>query len=242
MPQIGEKRSDGRVWAGDDFGWQSPATIWKRQPPGKVGDTRTLPGLGTKVYTGTDYGWQTQATIDKNKTQQPKLDPTSEPTTTTTTTPTTTTTTPTTPTTTTTTPTTTTTTTQQPRPKPLTPNQEYQKAAAAARNVQDPKARADAMKSVRDAGMKIWADKYKNTLAPEVVRRQERATMLGRGETQSGYKIIKQYVKPSVEKTTEAYEVVLDYLLSEGHADTLEEAHYVMMQLDSEFIQNIIEN
>ncbi len=43
-------------------------------------------------------------------------------------------------------------------------------------------------------------------------------------------------------ESVEAYEVVLDYLLSEGHADTVEEAHYVMMQLDSEFIQNIIEN
>ena len=39
----------------------------------------------------------------------------------------------------------------------------------------------------------------------------------------------------------EAYDVVLDYLLSEGHADTLEEAHYVMMQLDSEYIQSIVE-
>ena len=39
----------------------------------------------------------------------------------------------------------------------------------------------------------------------------------------------------------EAYDLVLDYLLSEGHADTLEEAHYVMMQLDSEYIQSIVE-
>ena len=117
----------------------------------------------------------------------------------------------------------------------------YQKVAADARKVQDPKARAKAMASVRDDGMKIWADKYKNTLAPEVVRRQERATMLGRGETQSGYKIIKRYVQPSVEKTNEAYDVVLDYLLSEGHADTVEEAHYVMMQMDAEYVQSIVE-
>ena len=38
----------------------------------------------------------------------------------------------------------------------------------------------------------------------------------------------------------EAYEVVLDYLLSEGHADTVEEAHYVMMQMDAENIQSIV--
>ena len=39
----------------------------------------------------------------------------------------------------------------------------------------------------------------------------------------------------------EAYEVVLDYLLSEGHADSVEEAHYVMMQMDAEYIQSIVE-
>jgi len=46
-----------------------------------------------------------------------------------------------------------------------------------------------------------------------------------------------KYQQPSVE----AYDVVLDYLLSEGHADTVEEAHYVMMQMDSEYIQSIVE-
>ena len=49
-----------------------------------------------------------------------------------------------------------------------------------------------------------------------------------------------KYQQPSVEK--EAYDVVLDYLLSEGHAETVEEAHYVMMQLDSEYIQSIVED
>ena len=51
--------------------------------------------------------------------------------------------------------------------------------------------------------------------------------------------LMKRYTQPSVEK--EAYEVVLDYLLSEGHADTVEEAHYVMMQLDAEYVQSIVE-
>ena len=39
----------------------------------------------------------------------------------------------------------------------------------------------------------------------------------------------------------EAYDLVLDYVLSEGHADTVEEAHYVMMQMDEETIQTITE-
>ena len=39
----------------------------------------------------------------------------------------------------------------------------------------------------------------------------------------------------------EAYDIVLDYLVSEGHADTVDEAHYVMMQMDAEYIQDIVE-
>lgn len=39
----------------------------------------------------------------------------------------------------------------------------------------------------------------------------------------------------------EEYDIVLDYVLSEGHAETISEAHYVIMQMDSEHIQNIIE-
>jgi hypothetical protein len=46
---------------------------------------------------------------------------------------------------------------------------------------------------------------------------------------------------PKKETKKEAYDVVLDYILSEGHADTLSEAHYVMLQMDADHIQNIIQ-
>jgi len=39
----------------------------------------------------------------------------------------------------------------------------------------------------------------------------------------------------------EAYDIVLDYLISGGHAETIEEAHYIMMEMNSKTIQNIIE-
>jgi hypothetical protein len=39
----------------------------------------------------------------------------------------------------------------------------------------------------------------------------------------------------------DAYDLVLEYLLSEGHADTVEEAHYVMIEMDAETIGSIIE-
>ena len=38
----------------------------------------------------------------------------------------------------------------------------------------------------------------------------------------------------------EPYDLVLDYVLSEGHADTVEEAHYVMTQMDADTIQTIV--
>lgn len=39
----------------------------------------------------------------------------------------------------------------------------------------------------------------------------------------------------------DSYDIVLDYLLSEGHAETVEEAHYIMMQLDQEHVQEVVE-
>ena len=38
----------------------------------------------------------------------------------------------------------------------------------------------------------------------------------------------------------EPYDLVLDYVLSEGHASTVEEAHYVMMQMSQDTIQTIV--
>ncbi len=39
----------------------------------------------------------------------------------------------------------------------------------------------------------------------------------------------------------DAYDLVLEYLLSQGHVDTVEEAHYVMMEMDAETIGSIVE-
>ena len=38
----------------------------------------------------------------------------------------------------------------------------------------------------------------------------------------------------------EPYHIVLGYVLSEGHAETVEEAHYVMTQMDTDTIQEIV--
>ena len=39
----------------------------------------------------------------------------------------------------------------------------------------------------------------------------------------------------------DAYDLVLEYLLSQGHTDTVEEANYVMMEMDAETIGTIVE-
>ena len=59
---------------------------------------------------------------------------------------------------------------------------------------------------------------------------------------------IKKYPKSITAQTAaglrdqyEPYDLVLNYVLSEGHADTVEEAHYVMTQMDADTIQTIIE-
>ena len=59
----------------------------------------------------------------------------------------------------------------------------------------------------------------------------------------SNYGRSKQPILPVSKRTMkqEAYDVVLDYLLSEGHVDTVEEAHYVMLQMTSEHVQDIVE-
>ena len=47
--------------------------------------------------------------------------------------------------------------------------------------------------------------------------------------------------KKNLKNSYEPYDLVLDYVLSEGHADNIEEAHYVMLQMDEETIQTITE-
>lgn len=47
--------------------------------------------------------------------------------------------------------------------------------------------------------------------------------------------------KTQKEEKMDAFDLVLEYLISEGHTDTLDEALYVMMEMDPETIQSICE-
>ena len=48
--------------------------------------------------------------------------------------------------------------------------------------------------------------------------------------------------RQGVKESYDAYDLVLEYLLSQGHTDTIEEANYVMMEMDEEIIGNIIDH
>ena len=74
------------------------------------------------------------------------------------------------------------------------------------------------------AGIKNWAKKY----GPK-------------GDSKLKYPTPNQQSLFKQLGMTEAYDVVLDYLLSEGHVDTVEEAHYVMLQMTSEHVQQVVE-
>ena len=109
-----------------------------------------------------------------------------------------------------------------------------------------PKADKEAVKKAEDYGKAQWSKLY-----PELAKKvKPDGTQKGTGQSQMEKDAaeLRAMQKSSQERQEadkkklkkEAYEVVLDYLISEGHADTVEEAHYVMMQMDAENIQSIV--
>jgi len=45
----------------------------------------------------------------------------------------------------------------------------------------------------------------------------------------------------SMKESYEPYNVLLEYLMSGGHADTIEEAHYIMLEMDAAAVQTVME-
>lgn len=279
MPQVGEKRSDGKVWAGSDYGWQSTGAVWKGQKPGsKAGETRSIPGAGKKVWTGKDYGWQTQATIDKTKKgadrpQKPSA-PASTPS------------------------------SASPAPAatstPAKPSETPSSASrpAAAKPAAKPAAssasastaekikggletykkqiKSGDVKGAEATGKSTWALANPKLAAAAAERARTRGTSSTTNPQMADLKSKLPSAKPaetakpaptptpstpvSVNKSPEmnkaadslsksplkvkkeAYEIVLEYLFSNGHVDTISEALYVITEMDAEYIRNIIEN
>ncbi len=107
------------------------------------------------------------------------------------------------------------------------------------------KAAQAARKSALDSGVSKGEAEYQAVKAGVGVSKQSpTAAVTGGVNPRAGYgRLPQNTIKPVAKRTMkqEAYDVVLDYLLSEGHVDTVEEAHYVMLQMTSEHVQDIVE-
>jgi hypothetical protein len=71
---------------------------------------------------------------------------------------------------------------------------------------------------------------------------REAAKQAGKSKSEQELSALKSAVEVSKVKKEEydAYDLVLEYLLSQGHVETVEEALYVMMEMDAEVIQGIV--
>lgn len=120
--------------------------------------------------------------------------------------------------------------------------------------------------AAQGGGMATWAAKYpqlaakvtsagtqrgtgQSTMAKQAVelRGMQKASQ-ERQAAQSGPTYSSSDVKSKMSSRTktmlglkDSYDIVLDYLVSQGHVDTLEEALYVMIEMDTENIRSIVE-
>ena len=126
-------------------------------------------------------------------------------------------------------------------------NKKYQELRTAAVDTKGQIKDQEAVKKAEKYGKEQWAKLYPNLAAKVKPDGTQKGT--GQSQMEKDAAELRAMQKASQERQEadkkkvkkEAYEVVLDYLLSEGHADSVEEAHYVMMQLDAENIQSIVE-
>ena len=76
-------------------------------------------------------------------------------------------------------------------------------------------------------------------LKPEEPKKRESLVSQAKELKATRERIEKEGIKPI---KMESYDIVLEYLFSQGHVETLDEALYVMMQMDAECIHSIVEN
>lgn len=118
-----------------------------------------------------------------------------------------------------------------------------------------PKPPESAQTGNRQADLGTWAKANKEMIQKVGTARQKEilaATQAGipippvkkLGEnlnnTQSSLEVHRT-MNAQITETYDAYELVLEYLLETGHAETVNEANYIMLQMDSDMIGNIVE-
>ena len=101
----------------------------------------------------------------------------------------------------------------------------------------------DQVKAENEAKMKANAsalNKDFQLMKKGEITKQEFVKKYPKSNTAKDFNARKLPPKVTDYSSYDPYETVLGYVISEGHADTLEEAHYVMMQMDEDTIQTII--
>lgn len=89
---------------------------------------------------------------------------------------------------------------------------------------------------MKDMKAGLPAPKPKATAASDAVKSSEKK----QSRLDKALSSVKTGSSAGKETKKESYDIVLDYLLSEGHAESVEEAHYIMLRLEEDHIQEII--
>ena len=101
----------------------------------------------------------------------------------------------------------------------------------------------DQVKAENEAKMKANAsalNKDFQLMKKGEITKQEFVKKYPKSNTAKDFNARKLPPKVTDYSSYDPYETVLGYVISEGHADSVEEAHYVMMQMDEDTIQTII--
>ena len=112
---------------------------------------------------------------------------------------------------------------------------------------QNPNAKPeDVLKAAQEAGKKQTSvDKdIARFNKPEELNRQAPPNTALAAEQERRRKKVEQDLKnaaSSMKESYEPYEVLLEYLMGGGHADTIEEAHYIMLEMDSSAVRAVME-
>ena len=244
-PELGSANAQGKIYTGPKFGYQSwqtasakrllPSEALGSEPPRKAASSTPAatpePQRGStnaqgKFYTGKQYGYQSWQTASAKRllpsevlgSEPPKARAATQPTASRQAIP---------------------ATTAQPQRLPVQPAP----AATTQRPTQtqrpaEPKVSptTPAQTGDRTKDLTTWALSNKSMIDKVGTKAQrEILTKAQAGETMPSPRPLKASYE------YDAYDLVLEYLLSQGHTDTVEEAHYVMMEMDAETIGTIVE-
>ena len=101
-------------------------------------------------------------------------------------------------------------------------------------------------KAAEDFGRNVHSQKYgqlqqgpanaeidKSSVEADIKAQQERDAERRKKEMEKAASSMKESYEP--------YEVLLEYLMSGGHADTIEEAHYIMLEMDASAVRAVME-